>query len=336
MAEILPDYRLKNHNSFGIDVRSHSFLELNSEEDFAGLLKPGVFLEDPFLILGGGSNLLFTSDFPGMVLFTANKGIRVEQENENEVILCVKAGEVWDDLVEYCVSHEYYGLENLSLIPGTAGSAPVQNIGAYGIEICEKLISVIGIDLFEKRKCELSASECDFGYRNSIFKNELKNRFIIESIKLRLGKKPSYKLSYGNVETEFRKKSIQDLRSLRETIICIRESKLPDPKVIGNAGSLFKNPVVANDFFLQLKSDFPDIPSYPSINGTKIPAAWLIEKAGWKGKRSGNIGTWPSQPLVIVNYGGASGKEILDFSRKIQVAVQELSGIKLEREVQVI
>lgn len=336
MTEILPDYSLKNHNSFGIDVKASRFLKLQSEEDYTVLCKPGFPWKKPFLILGGGSNLLFTSDYPGMVIFTANKGIQVEQEKDDEVILNVKAGEVWDDFVAFCVSKGYYGIENLSLIPGTAGSAPVQNIGAYGVEICEKLISVSGFDLDEKRKRELSVADCKFNYRDSIFKNELKNRFIIESVNLRLGKNPDYILSYGNVEKEFRKNPLQDLKSLRQTIINIRESKLPDHKNTGNAGSFFKNPVISEEIFLQLQERFPDIPSYPTLNGIKIPAAWLIEKAGWKGKRIGNIGTWPSQPLVIVNYGNASGKEILDFSKQIQAEVEKFSGIKLEREVQVI
>jgi len=337
MSEFLENYSLEKRNTFGLQVSCRYFFEATNLPDLLAYMKIGLKTDSQFMILGEGSNILFTSDYPGIIICPAMKGIDVTQENKEYVMVKARAGENWDGFVNYCVERGWSGLENLSLIPGSVGSSPVQNIGAYGVEAKDTIREVEGFFIHSGDHKTFSNAECRFAYRNSIFKHELKNRFVITSVSFLLKKKPNFNIAYGPVETEFRKKPVQDLASLRQTIIEIRESKLPDPSKLGNAGSFFKNPVISNPDFNTLISRFPEIPSYPSgAHDTKIPAAWLIENAGWKGVREGNTGTYPSQPLVIVNYGGASGKEILDFAKKIKASVADKFGVELEMEVNLV
>jgi UDP-N-acetylmuramate dehydrogenase len=336
MAGILHNYSLENLNSFGLNVRAQQFVSLDSATEVIQFLEnyePG---GQPRLILGEGSNILFMQDFEGLVIHPAIRGIEVVTEDELSVELKTGAGENWDHFVEYTVNQGLSGLENLSLIPGQVGSAPVQNIGAYGVEVKERINWVEGINLDNGEEKRIYRDDCGFGYRSSIFKKQLKDRFLITHVSFSLDKNPRFELGYGILEQEFHKQKVQDLQSLRDTVIAIRSSKLPDPSVIGNAGSFFKNPVMDIKSFGDLLDRYPDIPSYPAGEMIKVPAAWLIEKAGWKGVREGDTGTWPKQPLVIVNYGKATGKEIFRFSEQIRESVSKMFGIGLEREVNII
>jgi len=334
---IRENYSLKSLNTFGIDARSGYFFEARTQEELTEFISEDRLQNSPFLIIGEGSNILFTGDYNGWVIHPNMKGIQILEENDKEVLIKAMAGEHWDDLVSFTTGRGWGGLENLSLIPGSVGASPVQNIGAYGVEIKDRIMNVEGILLPENNLKTIPREGCHFSYRNSIFKQELKNRFIICSVAFRLDKNPDFILDYGPVREQFSNKDIQDVTGLRETIIGIRNQKLPDPGIYGNAGSFFKNPVIDNTQLEILRKSFPGIPSYSkALRSSKIPSAWLIEKAGWKGVREGNAGTWPSQPLVIVNYGGATGAEILQFSRKIQDSVKNIFGIDLESEVNII
>jgi UDP-N-acetylmuramate dehydrogenase len=334
---IKDNYSLRLLNSFGLNICAKYFFETNTDEDLFLFVRESYIENQSFLILGEGSNILFTGDYDGMVVHPDLKGIEILDENDVEVNVKVYSGENWDEFVRYTVEKGWGGLENLSFIPGSVGACPVQNIGAYGVEVKDRIIKLEGINIPEKSKKSIFKKECKFSYRSSIFKEELKNRFIITSVTFRLDKNPSFELGYGLVKQEFLKKSEQSLSALRQTIIDIRERKLPDPKKYGNAGSFFKNPVIKQEVFKDLQQKYTDIPSYPAGDGyMKIPAAWLIEKAGWKGIKEGNTGSYAEQPLVIVNYGGASGREILEFSMKIQDTVRKMFGIELQREVNVV
>ena len=334
---IRENYSLLAHNSFNLEVTAKFFLEVGSQQELVSYIKREDINAIPFLVIGEGSNLLFIKDFDGLIIHPAIKGFKIIKETKNEVIINVGAGENWDDFVKYAVNSGLGGIENLSLIPGSVGASPVQNIGAYGVEVKNNIVEVNGVDLADNTVMTLSKDDCAFDYRTSIFKKELKNRFIITSVTFSLSKNPQFELSYGPVRQKFMEKNEQNLDSLRQTIIEIRQTKLPDPKVYGNAGSFFKNPIINIKKFEKLMLENPSLPSYSAgEDQIKIPAAWLIEKAGWKGEREGNTGSFPSQPLVIVNYGGAKGKEVLDFSVKIQKSVNEMFGIDLEREVNVV
>jgi UDP-N-acetylmuramate dehydrogenase len=335
MTLVTHNQSLKKLNSFGMDVFAKTFICLHNVREMQELLSNFDIDKEKVLILGEGSNILFTGNFNGLVIHPCNKGIEVMEEDNHSIDLNVAAGENWDEFVEYCTRKNYGGLENLSLIPGSVGSAPVQNIGAYGVEVKERIIWVEGLDLKTGELKKIYTNDCGFGYRKSIFKQELKNRFIITSVHFKLHKNAGLNLSYGPVKRLFEARKEHNIQSLRETIIEIRESKLPDYKEIGNAGSFFKNPVISISQFQELQNTYPEIPSYPSGKEIKLPAAWLIEKAGWKGVREKDAGTWPGQPLVIVNYGNSSGKEILNLAEKIQQSIHAQFGIELEMEVNV-
>jgi UDP-N-acetylmuramate dehydrogenase len=301
------------------------------------LLKQTEINDLPRLLLGEGSNILFTDDFQGLVIHPAMKGIDVAEDKGEQVLIRVGAAENWDQWVRHATEQGWYGLENLSLIPGSVGSAPVQNIGAYGVELKDRFAWLEAWDLEKQKKVKLDQKACKFSYRNSLFKNEGRNRYIITHVCFRLNRTPNLVLDYGQVRSAFREANGTSPADLRNLIIHIRKSKLPDPERFGNGGSFFKNPAVDRAIFTCLRVEYPRVPNYPDQeNRVKIPAAWLIEKAGWKNKRIGDVGTWPTQPLVIVNYGGATGKEIYDFSEQIKEEVDRLFGIALEREVQVI
>lgn len=291
----------------------------------------------PILILGEGSNMLFVDNFPGLIINPNIPGINLVHEDRNNVWLEVGAGVNWDQLVEFTVFHHWGGIENLSLIPGKVGGSAVQNIGAYGMEIQNRIESVTGFDLETLTEYTIEASDCQYAYRDSIFKNQLKNRFIITSIVFKLDKFPEFILNYGDLKSEVEKLGEVNLRNIRKTVISIRESKLPDPAIYGNAGSFFKNPIVDAVQANQLLNEFPTMPHYPATGGkTKLAAGWLIEQCGWKGFRRGDAGVHEKQALVLVNYGNATGKEIYDLSEEIKQSVQEKFGVELEREVNVI
>jgi len=335
MVRFFENYSLKNYNTFGVEASARYFFEFTEESDLITfLISNESWRETEILILGGGSNMLFINDFGGLILHPNIPGIKIIKEDRQNVWIEAGCGENWDGFVSYCTEAGYGGIENLSLIPGNAGAAPVQNIGAYGQEVADVIELVRGFDLKLNRSVEYNAQECKFEYRNSIFKSELKNQFVITSVVFKLEKFPRFKLDYGNLNEKVMSLGDITLNNIREAVIEIRSSKLPDPAEIGNAGSFFKNPVVESTFAEEIKAEFPDIPVYNAgDNHVKLAAGWLIEKAGWKGYRENDSGVHQKQALVIVNYGRATGREIFDMSEKIRSSVLEKFGIALEREV---
>jgi UDP-N-acetylmuramate dehydrogenase len=338
MIRSYSNYQLQKHHTFGTKATAKHYFEFTETEDLEAFLTTTTqWQELPILILGEGSNLLFVSDFQGLIINPNVPGIKIVHEDRNNIWLEVGAGVVWDDLVEYAVFNWWGGIENLSLIPGKVGAAAVQNIGAYGMEIQNQIESVTGFDLESQTEYTLDVSDCQYAYRNSIFKSQLKDRFIITSVSFKLDKFPEFILNYGDLKAETEKFGAINLRTIRKAVIGIRESKLPDPKVVGNAGSFFKNPVIQTSLAEQLQANYPNMPHYPAPEGqTKLAAGWLIEQCGWKGFRRGDAGVHEKQALVLVNYGNATGKEIYDLSEEIRQSVQEKFGVELEREVNVI
>jgi len=333
------NYSLKKLNTFNIDAHARYFTEVNTEHILSELLKSNDFKELPKLILGGGSNILFTRDYEGIVIKISADRIRIIDQNDESVIVESDAGVKWDDLVTYCIEKELYGIENLTLIPGTVGAAPIQNIGAYGVELKDLFDSLDGLDLdkFEKRR--ITGKDCIFGYRDSIFKRELKDRFIITKVRLKLSKVRNLNLNYRAFQGRIlkRERNKISLKEVRKIVNEIRISKLPDAAKLGNAGSFFKNPVVDQKKLLRLKEIFDDLVFFKVENEQfKIPAGWLIEKCGFKGKKIGQVGTFYRQALVVINYGGATGSEIKEFTEKIQDAVYNKFEIKLTTEVNII
>jgi UDP-N-acetylmuramate dehydrogenase len=328
---------LKPFNTFGMDVSARNFVEIISESEMPALLKLISRYQEPVLFLGGGSNILFTQDYMGLVVKIATKGIEIVDQDDEFVYVRGMAGENWDDFVQYCVRHNYGGIENLSLIPGNVGSSPIQNIGAYGVEIKDTFYMLDAVSLRTGEFREFLAEECAFGYRSSVFKYELKAQYLILSVTFRLRKQPVLNTSYGAIPTELAAMGeVPSVKSVAQAVINIRRSKLPDPKEIGNAGSFFKNPVVSEMQFKELKARYPEIPAYPAENGSKLAAGWLIEQCGWKGYRKGDAGVHARQALVLVNYGNASGKEIYGLALRIIESVKEKFNVMLEPEVTVI
>ncbi len=326
-------------NTFGIDVTARYYVEIKKKKDLQKLRESDYWEMDRF-ILGGGSNILLLDDLDGITAHIRRKGIKVVEEGESSIILRVGAGEVWHDFVMYCVGNGYGGLENLSLIPGSVGAAPMQNIGAYGEEQNACFHSLTAFDIENKVWRDFTSDECEFGYRNSIFKNLYKNKFIIWDVTYRLTKKDHrINTSYGAIQQKLHDHCIAEptIKDVSEAVIEIRQSKLPDPAETGNSGSFFKNPIVPNTLFNKLKNEFEEMPYYTvDKKNTKIPAGWLIEQCGWKGKKVGRTGTYPRQALVLVNHGGASGKEVWNLAMEIQKSVELKFGIKLEPEVNLI
>ncbi len=332
------NYSLKPYNSFGIDVIADFFTELLSLEDLEKVISQN-FLNTEHLFLGGGTNILFTGDFHGLVIKNSIQGVEVESETDNEVFITAKGGEIWHQLVIYCVERNWGGIENLSLIPGTVGAAPMQNIGAYGVELMQVFHSLTAINLKTGEHQVFDKDSCRFGYRQSVFKQELKGGYFIYSVTLRLQKKPVVNISYGAIKNILAEKGIDqpDIKDVSNAVISIRRSKLPDPAVLGNAGSFFKNPEIETQAFELIKKEFPLMPGYPIAgNLTKVPAGWLIEQCGWKGKRVGNTGAHKDQALVLVNYGGATGNEIYEHALRIKQSVKDKFGIEIQPEVNVI
>ena len=337
--KFLHNYNLKNYNTFGLNVKTDHFIDVSSVDELRKVLLKNEFRKDKKFILGGGSNVLFVKDYDGLVIKNSIPGIDIISENDSSAIVEAGAGVIWDELVQFCVDRNLGGIENLSLIPGSTGAAPIQNIGAYGQELKDTFVELKGIFTDSGEEKIFKNLNCKFSYRNSIFKGELKNKFIITSIKLELNKNPKLNTSYKQLGDQLLNQGISNptINDIRQTVINIRNQKLPDPKEIGNAGSFFKNPIVAKEKYLNLKKSFPEMINYPiDENYIKIAAGWLIENCGWKGRRNGNVGTYKKHALVIVNYGNATGDEILDFEMHIKQAVEFKFGIRLENEVNII
>ncbi|MEX0609248.1 MAG: UDP-N-acetylmuramate dehydrogenase [Balneolaceae bacterium] len=331
------NYNLIHHNTMGIAARARFFIGVKSMQDLKTVLKKR-YKELPLLIIGGGSNLLFVNDFEGLVIHNQIAGIEIIGEKSDQVELKIGAGENWHELVLYCVNRGLGGIENLSLIPGSAGAAPIQNIGAYGVELEEVFVSLEALETASGMIKTFNKKECEFAYRESIFKTELKGKFIITSITLRLKKNASVNTTYKALAKKLEEKGISNpgIKDVSEAVIEIRQSKLPDPTKIGNTGSFFKNPVLSKARFEELRQVYPDMPNYPAGKKVKIPAAWLIDQCGWKGKRFGDAGVHKLQALVIVNYGGASGEEIWNLAGRIQESVRQKFGVALTPEVNVV
>lgn len=332
---IQENYSLFSHNTFGMDVKASVFVEYAFVEELKEVLEHYIRPAEKWLHIGSGSNLLFTEDYKGVILHSAIKGFEVVEETADELLVRVGAGEVWDDFVAWTVSQGWYGAENLSLIPGEVGASAVQNIGAYGVEAKDLIVQVETLEVSTAQVRVFSREECNYAYRESIFKKELKGKYIVTHVTYRLKKKAEFSLEYGNVKAELEKAGVEPtLRRVREVIIRIREEKLPDPKVQGNAGSFFMNPIVPREQFEQLVEMYPTMPHYEVDTAhVKIPAAWLIDQCGWKGKRLGRAGVHDRQALVLVNCGGATGKEIIALSEEIQRSVANKFGVQILPEV---
>ena len=337
--KVVEDHSIKNLNTFGVDVKAKYIAEIFSEDDLYKLLGNKEFENISKCVLGGGSNILFTKDYNGLIIKNSVHGIRIIEDDDEFVIIEAGAGINWDDFVNYCVERKWGGVENLSLVPGTVGAAPIQNIGAYGQELENVFFNLEGVFIESGEKKSFSNLECNFGYRDSIFKNELRNKLVITKVSLKLSKRPEINLSYPAVREELNDRKIANpkIKDLRKIIIDIRKAKLPDPKIIGNAGSFFKNPVIRIEKFQMLRVKFPDLNYYPVDDlHVKLSAAALIDKCGWKGKRIGNCGCYEKQPLVLVNYGGATADEIINLANSIKSSVEEKFEISLEKEVNLI
>ncbi len=334
---IIRNFNLKNYNTFGFSVNASIFASPRTLDELITLISSGATRENKTLILGGGSNILFTGDFDGFIINPVIMGLNARRINDEKVRVTAGAGVIWDDMVSWSVSNGFGGTENLSLIPGHTGAVAVQNIGAYGVEAAEIIEKVYCVDIKSGEEHELSNDECRFGYRDSIFKSEFRGRFVITGISFILSLKHNPNLGYGVLKEETRKLGDESLKNIRTAVINIRQSKLPDPAVIGNAGSFFKNPVIPETMAGDLKKSFPTAPCYDAGNGlVKVAAGWLIEQCGWKGFRRGDAGVYEKQALVLVNYGNASGKQIVDLAAEISESVRNKFGISLYREVEVI
>ncbi len=335
--QIQENISLKPYNTFHVDARAKYFATFKNIDELSAPATPDPRL--PTFILGGGSNILFTGNYEGLVLKNEITGIRKTGEDDEFVYINVGAGENWHRFVLYCIANNWAGVENLSLIPGNVGASPIQNIGAYGVELNEVFHDLKAFHWRTKTTQSFSLKDCEFGYRDSVFKRKYKDQFVITDVTYRLRKHPVFNTSYGAVEQELQKMGIQELsvKAVSDAVIRIRSSRLPDPGVIGNAGSFFKNPAIPNPQFQKLKKEFPAIVGYGNPDGTvKLAAAWLIEQCGWKGFRRGDAGCHERQALVLVNYGKASGREIYDLSEEIRESVSKKFAVPLEREVNVI
>ncbi|CAM4129341.1 MULTISPECIES: UDP-N-acetylmuramate dehydrogenase [Flavobacterium] len=333
---IQSNFSLKKHNTFGIDAKAKQFIAIHTKEELATLLQN----EKDIFILGGGSNMLLTKDIDKLVVHIDLKGIEVTQSDEDYVLIKANAGENWHEFVMHCIENNYGGIENLSLIPGNVGTTPIQNIGAYGVEIKDTFFSCEAMEIETQEVKTFYKTDCLFGYRESVFKNELRNKYIITAVTFKLSKRNHVlNTSYGAIETELNLQNITQptLRDVSNAVIAIRKSKLPDPKELGNSGSFFKNPIIKKSDYEKIVQSHPEMPHYiVSENTVKVPAGWLIEQAGFKGKRFNDAGIHKNQALVLVNYGNATGSEILSVSKDIQTTILEKFGIQIEAEVNII
>ncbi len=338
--KIQENYSLKKLNTFGVDGSAKYFAEVKDISDLKYAIEFAKINHFEILFLGGGSNVLFTKDFGGLIIKLNLIGISEALLNEDEVLVTAKAGENWHEFVQFCLDKNYGGLENLSLIPGNVGTSPMQNIGAYGTEIKDTFVNCKVLNLENLQIEEFDNVTCRFGYRESVFKREGKGKYVILEVTFKLSRKNhQIKTEYGAIKTELEKLGVENpsIQDISRAVINIRQSKLPDPKIIGNAGSFFKNPTIPLEQFLKVQKEYPQMPNYPNGDAVKIPAGWLIEQCGWKGKQIVNVASHELQALVIVNKtGAATGKEIYDFSTLIIESVIEKFGIELEREVNII
>ena len=337
MLQIHQNVSLKNFNSFGIEAFARYFVEINHADDLAELFKDVQWQQTPRLVMSGGSNMLFTQNFDGLVVKINIRGIS-HRINHEEVVVEAGAGEDWNDLVNYCVDWNFAGLENLSLIPGSVGASPVQNIGAYGVELKDVFESCEAFEIESGTIRHFNNVDCQFNYRESIFKQAYKGKYIITSVKFKLSTIPHLNIAYGAITDELTKRGIiqPNIKDVSDVVSAIRVSKLPDPSTIGNAGSFFKNPVISRDEFEPIFAKYPQISHFLVNDKIKLAAGWLIEQCGWRGKIVGNTGTWKNQALVLVNHGGATGKEVYDLSTQIINSVKEKFNVDLEREVNII
>ncbi len=336
---IYQNISLKPYNTFGIDVKAAQFVSISSVEELQVLCTTFNLSERKKLIFGGGSNILLTQDFDGMAVKIDLKGIDTIKEDDDFVWVKAMSGEVWHDLVMYAVDHNWYGLENLSLIPGCVGAAPMQNIGAYGSEIKDTFEELIAVEIESGKLVKFTNSACKFGYRESTFKNEAKDKYIIVSVTFKLSKKGILNVQYGAIKDTLAQQGILNptIKDVSNAVMAIRKSKLPDPKILGNSGSFFKNPEIELNAFESLKVKHPTMPGYPvGSDKIKVPAGWLIEQCGFKGKRIGNTGAHKDQALVLVNYGGATGNEIFSLAKQIQATVFQTYGIQITPEVNIV
>jgi len=338
VIQIQAEKNLKAFNTFGVEAKANFFAEIQSVKSLIELANSDIWSK-PKLILGGGSNILLMNDFDGLVVHVANKGIEIVREEQEYVEVRVQAGENWHGFVLYAIEKNWYGVENLSLIPGSVGASPMQNIGAYGVEINQVFVELEAFHI-EKKEIEVFRKEdCEFGYRTSIFKTSHKDQYIITSVTFRLSKTPKLNLSYGAIMTTLEQMDINDPtpKDVSNAVIKIRQSKLPDPSIIGNSGSFFKNPVIPQTLFQKNLKQHPNMPHYVvDESSVKVPAGWLIDQCGFKGIIVGNTGTYKNQALIIVNRGGASGTEIWNFAITIQSKVEEEFGIELQPEVNLV
>lgn len=337
ILQIVSNQSLRAHNTFKIDEKAKFFTVISSEDQLLDLYTYDIFKNNQHLVVGGGSNILFTQFFDGLIIKNSIQGISVNLDRQ-DVIVRAGGGVVWNDLVQYCVLNNYAGLENLSLIPGTVGASPVQNIGAYGVELEDVFVSCRAFDLEEGVFRDFSKEDCRFSYRDSIFKTVYKGRFLITEVCFRLSLLPNFNIKYGAIKEELDRMGVENLSisAVSTAVSTIRVNKLPDPSTIGNAGSFFKNPIIDSSEFNQLLKVFPDVVHYPAGSGSiKVAAGWLIEQAGFKGLKIGETGTWKNQALVLVNHGTATGQEVYDFSEKIIEDVYSKFNVKLEREVNI-
>jgi UDP-N-acetylmuramate dehydrogenase len=336
MFIIQENISLKPYNTFGLEAKTRFFTEINEIAELKNILQNIDYQNVEKLFLGGGSNILLTKDFEGLVIKINLKGIKSVFENDSQVHIQAGAGENWHEFVMYCVENNLAGIENLSLIPGTVGAAPMQNIGAYGVEIKDVFVELEALNLENLEIEKFNLYECKFGYRESVFKHENKGKYVITAVTFQLNRVPTFKVSYGDIQKTLEEMDVKTLtiKAVSDAVIKIRKSKLPDPAEIGNSGSFFKNPEIPKSQYDELKIKFENIPSYPiNENKVKVPAGWLIEQAGWKGFRDGQIGVHARQALVLVNYGGGNGNDIKALSAKVQASVLEKFGIKLHVEV---
>ncbi len=337
--KILQNYSLSRLNTLGIEVKAGYYSKISNLEELRELISDPVLKTLPKLVLGGGSNILLTKDFPGLVIQNAIEGIELLSEDADTAMVKAGAGEVWHNFVSHVIKLDLGGVENLSLIPGCVGASPIQNIGAYGVELKDVFHHLEALDLENGELKTFSHSECRFGYRDSIFKHEAKNKYLITAVIFKLSKKPVLNTSYGAIDAELKVMGVNNpgISDVSRAVINIRRSKLPDPAKIGNAGSFFKNPEVTADVYERIKKQYPDMVAYKTgDNKMKLAAGWMIEQCGWKGKVEGRVGMHQKQALVLVNYGGASGEELISLARKVQKSVKDKFGVEMEMEVNII
>lgn len=338
MPQVHVNFSLKHLNTFKVDAFSRWYTEINTDQDLTDLFSDKYWYQVDRFILGGGSNVLLTKDFEGLIIKMNRRGIEHELEGDH-IYVTAGGGEVWNDLVTYAVDRNFAGLENLTLIPGSVGASPIQNIGAYGVELKDVFYKCEAFEVRTGTFREFTRDECEFEYRNSVFKSRLKGEYIITRVTFKLSSRPNLNTTYGAIEQELRRRGIESptIKDVSDVVAAIRVSKLPDPSTIGNAGSFFKNPVISVADFHRLQSSFPDIVHFLLPNGgVKLAAGWLIEQCGWKGRQVGHTGTWKNQALVLVNHGNATGREVFDLSEEIVKSVQSRFNVILEREVNII